>query len=450
MVVTQLASLRADFHRRLRHDLNGRRAAQLFDLVATVLTGMVGDRLLGDVNRFGTIDHLDFREWLHRHGARDETLWSPLVNAMYDFVFAYEGGDPERPAFAAGLGLFLSTKLFFEYKGAIFWRMTAGMGDVVFAPLYQALRARGVRFRLLHNVRSIRPAAGERQIDEILLDRADGWDEAERCALVTVKGLPCFPSPRHAVGTAEVVRLRQGEDFDRVVLAIPLGALSGICAELIEASPAWERMITNVSTVPTHAFQAWLTCTEADLGWQHAGATVSGRTRPFDTYASMSHLLAREDWAGNGDAPQGVAYFCSVLDDDGSSSGNDPTRAAARTLLDERIGDVWPQAVGPAGFRWEVLHGGFDAQYFTTNSDESDRYVQSLPGTGVFRLRPDESGYANLALAGDWTNSGLNAGCIEAATISGVEAANVVLGRELIHGVSGSLYGLVGPGAERS
>ena len=46
----------------------------------------------------------------------------PLVRGMYDLVFAYEDGDPRRPRFAAGLGLFLAGKLFFEYRGSIFWR----------------------------------------------------------------------------------------------------------------------------------------------------------------------------------------------------------------------------------------------------------------------------------------------------------------------------------------
>ena len=40
---------------------------------------------------------------------------------MYDLVFAYEQGDPSRPRFAAGLGLFLAGKLFFDYRGSIFW-----------------------------------------------------------------------------------------------------------------------------------------------------------------------------------------------------------------------------------------------------------------------------------------------------------------------------------------
>jgi uncharacterized protein with NAD-binding domain and iron-sulfur cluster len=74
--------------------------------------------------------------------------------------------------------------------------------------------------------------------------------------------------------------------------------------------------------------------------------------------------------------------------------------------------------------------------------------VQSLPGTGRHRLRADRSGWANLVLAGDWINCGLDAGCIEAAVLSGLEAANVVLGRPLTAGVLGALYGLEGDEAD--
>ncbi len=272
VVLAQLGSLREDFFGRLRSDVQGRRLAQLVDLVSAVLMGMISDRLLGDVNRFATIDHLDFRDWLRRHGAREETVWSPLVNAMYDFVFAYEGGDPERPAFAAGLGLFLSSKFFFEYKGSIFWKLTAGMGDIVFAPLYQALRVRGVRFGLLHTVQHVVPDARQRHIDQVVLMRHGPQGDDEDDTLVRVRRLPCFPSPRSPADGGVDIHLRRGEHFDQVVLAIPLGALPRVCPELIAASPAWERMVANVHTVPTHAFQAWLTRTESELGWPHRRA----------------------------------------------------------------------------------------------------------------------------------------------------------------------------------
>src|SRR4029450_2258977 len=93
-----------------------------------------------------------------------ETVDSPLVRGMYDLVFAYEGGDPGRPRFAAGLGLFLASKLFFEYQGWVFWKRRAGMGEVVFAPLYAALRARGVRFEFFSRVERLHLAADRRPV----------------------------------------------------------------------------------------------------------------------------------------------------------------------------------------------------------------------------------------------------------------------------------------------
>jgi hypothetical protein len=114
-------------------------------------------------------------------------------------------------------------------------------------------------------------------------------------------------------------------------------------------------------------------------------------------------------------------------------------------MLDERMGDLWPDAVGPDGFDHDVLHGDLGEQHFVAATDPSDRYVQSLPGTDRHRLRPDQSGLANLVLAGDWTDCGLNAGCIEAAVLSGLQAANAVQGRPLRQGVLGTWYPLDRP-----
>jgi hypothetical protein len=77
-------------------------------------------------------------------------------------------------------------------------------------------------------------------------------------------------------------------------------------------------------------------------------------------------------------------------------------------------------------------------QLYLANVDPSDRYVQCGPGSDRYRLRSDESGYDNLFLAGDWTDNGLNAGCIEAATLSGLQAANAVLGRSRAYRVAGT------------
>jgi uncharacterized protein with NAD-binding domain and iron-sulfur cluster len=177
---------------------------------------------------------------------------------------------------------------------------------------------------------------------------------------------------------------------------------------------------------------------EEALGWPHHGATVSAYVNPFDTYASMSHLVEREDWPVD-DRPGALGYFCSVLPDrdaaDHAAAHGVVRRNAARFLA-HHIEHLWP------GFRWDSLRGSFDQQYFRANVDPSDRYVQSLPGTGAHRLRADESGYENLFLAGDWINSGLNAGCIEAAVMAGVQAANRLRRRPLTEGIAGEWYGL--------
>jgi uncharacterized protein with NAD-binding domain and iron-sulfur cluster len=189
------------------------------------------------------------------------------------------------------------------------------------------------------------------------------------------------------------------------------------------------------------------------LGWQHPRATVSGYLAPFDTYASMSHLIPREDWAQRRQ-PGAIAYFCSALPTSAATDAETADRLVRANAVDQLThfaGHIWPRATTPEGdFRWELLCDDADAvqeerldsQFWSANIDPSDQYVQSLPATGAHRLRADESGFANLFLAGDWINCGLNAGCIEAAVMSGLEAGNAVRGRPLTEGISGTWYGL--------
>ncbi len=126
-------------------------------------------------------------------------------------------------------------------------------------------------------------------------------------------------------------------------------------------------------------------------------------------------------------------------------------RENAVRFLEQHIHQLLPGVRRGDRFRWDLLCAGGDrpaeadagpddfvTQYWSANVDPSDRYVQSLPGTDQYRLRPDESGYANLFLAGDWTDCGLNAGCIEAAVLSGLQAANAIAGRSRWHRIAGS------------
>ena len=49
-------------------------------------------------------------------------------------------------------------------------------------------------------------------------------------------------------------------------------------------------------------------------------------------------------------------------------------------------------------------------------------------GSVKHRLPSGQSGFENLALAGDWTRNGIDGGCVEAAVISGIEAAESITG----------------------
>jgi uncharacterized protein with NAD-binding domain and iron-sulfur cluster len=436
-------------------DPAARRTWQLVDLVVTNVQGMAADGLLSGVS-YERIDHLDYREWLAHHGAAPETIDSPIVRGMYDLTFAYEWGDRSRPRFAAGLGLQLAQRMLFDFKGSIFWRMQAGMGEIVFAPLYQALLRRGVEFRFFRRLDHL--GLDGRAISSIELSRQvnlrQGQDRYE--PLIHVHGLPCWPdrplleqleidrgdelqSEAESASDGRAERLVVGRDFDIVVLAVSLGMVPHVASELLTASKAWRDMVDSLATVATRSAQLWLNATESEMGWNGPrGVTLSGFGEVFDTWASMSHLLSQEAWPASG-SPRGIAYFCGAMPDTDTAIDDERVRDSLRRFLEEEVGALWPAARSSAGFRWDMLWDDMQrrgpdrlsGQYFRANLDPSDRYVQSLPGSGKYRIAPGRSGFDNLAVAGDWTACGLDAGCLEAATRSGILAARAILSDSL-------------------
>ena len=112
---------------------------------------------------------------------------------MYDMVFGWDKADLDKPAFGAGLGVLFTGVMLFRYKGAIFWKMTAGMGDVVIAPMYQALRRRGVTFEFFHRVDALHLDGQRHAVESISMDgrvRLPGRTHYE--PLTTVGGLAVF------------------------------------------------------------------------------------------------------------------------------------------------------------------------------------------------------------------------------------------------------------------
>jgi uncharacterized protein with NAD-binding domain and iron-sulfur cluster len=240
--------------------------------------------------------------------------------------------------------------------------------------------------------------------------------------------------------------LRVTEDFDFVVLAVGLGAIPHVCKDLVARDPRWRAMVDHVQTVATQAFQIWMDADMTELGWSGPPVNLSGFVEPFDTWADMGHLIATENWPR---APRSLAYFCSVLPDPAAGHATrqpeylaqqrEQVRRNAVAFLNRDVAHLWPRAARHAGeFRWELLadapgtappaHGEarFAGQYWTANVNPSDRYALTLPGSSAYRISPLDETYNNLTVAGDWTACGFNAGCVEAAVMSGRLAAHAI------------------------
>lgn len=450
-------------------DDEARRRWYMVDLVLASMRGVIRDRIALDPRGFDAINHLEFRDWLRLHGASELTLGSGhLRGALYDLSFAYVDGDLDRPAIAAGDAMRGACRLFFTYRGAFFWKMRGGMGDVVFAPLYEVLRRRGVRFEFFHRLDNVRLAADGSHVAALEMSVQARTRSGDYRPLVDVGGMPCWPAePDHdqleggdalrASGwqpesfweprRAAARTLRVGDDFDLVVLGVGLGAIPHVCREIVARDPRWRAMTERVATVATQAFQLWLHADLAELGWPGPSSSVTGFAKPFDTWADMPQLIDAEAWRH---PPRSIAYFCGALavppgtpDDPGHPAAqHERVRRHAIAFLDQQIHALWPRAVRPGGgFRWELLADAraddgvlpatagperFATQFWTANVNPSDRYVQSMPGTAAFRISPLDNTYDNLTIAGDWTACGLNVGCVEAAVISGRLAAHAI------------------------
>lgn len=248
------------------------------------------------------------------------------------------------------------------------------------------------------------------------------------------------------VGT---VTLRRGTDFDYVVMGISLGAFPYICQELINdprQNGAWANMVKYVQTTRTQGVQLWFGPTSEQLGWvAKEPAVMDAYVDPLNSWADMSQVLPHESWPPQ-DPPQMVAYFCGpMLDDPHEPSPPDDSYPLTQTteiaysalsFWNQWYSPLFPNATAPGGgFDWNKLWAPADLkgqerfgwQYFRANIEPSERYVLAVAGSFKYRLKPDQSGYANLFLTGDWTNNGMNFGCVESATMGGLGGARGLL-----------------------
>ncbi len=475
--------LRDKADERLDHDTALRRTYILLNVAASTVVGLLEDVLIPG-KTLNDLDDSDFWTWLESHGGDPKFSKSFIIRTVYDQPFAYEDGDIRKPNFSTAVVIHNAFRVYFTYKGSFLWRMQAGMGDTIFGPLYLALKERGVKFEFFHRVEKLHLSSDGQNIERITMTKQvtmtpETIAQGGYNPLFDVKGLPCWPSKplfeqiengdqfeKDGVDlesfwddhSARTWDLLQGEDFDWVVNGISLGAQPFIAEQLVKAKPdTWGQMVDKVKTTETQAFQVWLKPDLAGLGWPlwmlqipliigydpsddpHVGG-VSGGT------ADMSNLIIRESWPDN-HYPNDITYFCGAilsptLAELGKMKANYPAqkyaqaKANALLYLEKYAAHFWPDAIQKGGtvIDWSLLvdmanksgKSRFDTQYWTVSVNPSDRYVLSVAGSGRFRLEAGKSGCDNLFLTGDWVKNPLNSGCVEAATMASMLAANAI------------------------
>jgi hypothetical protein len=398
---------------------------------------------------------------------------------VYETLLQYEEGDLARPNLEAGTALNWISRMF-TYKGSMVWEVTGGMGDVLVAPLYEVLRKRGVRFHFFHRVQAMRLSPCASRVERVEVG-VQAQTKGDYQALLYMDHTPVWPAVPRWEQLVEGDRLsreganfeskwcteplvatkclRHGEDFDDIVLALPLGAFkplneeSSPCAELISANPRFAEMVEKIALAPTQALQVWFDSPLAQLGFDYRKpgceselpAMVNG-PGPFSIWADMTPVIRHEQWRGH--RPRSVHYLCGMLHTDlyrrPSSDASVPARAAelvrghGREWLERYAGLLWPAACRPGSWAldWERLHAPesarglarLDTQFVKANVDPSDCAVTSSVGTSKYRLAAHESGFANLVLAGSWTKTPLCLECVEGAVMSGRAAARAISG----------------------
>jgi uncharacterized protein with NAD-binding domain and iron-sulfur cluster len=462
----------------------GRFLTEFIDVGTAAIKGIVVDMMLGGAS-VGDLDLMDFREWLAVCGAdRDSVYVSPIVQALYDSMLQYCDGDKRRPSYGAGTAAQAVVRLYGTYKDAFAFEMQAGMGEVVVAPIYRVLKQRGVKFQFFYKLKGIKLDLKKTSVSQIEFYRQvrlrngnydptiapeqcngylECWPDAPLWDQIIDGDKPslrCLDFESYWCSYyVDTVTLQQGPQFDAVVLAIPLGAFkklnaaSGPCDELIDASDRFRAMTEMATLVPSIAVQAWCNWDVAQLGWPPRVAVPSGAAEktvistgpdPLDIWADMSQVLGYEPWDLYPKGPKSLQYLCGVLETDLFRAPPDDVQvpAKAKALAREKAINwfsdkaryIWPSSSPGGCFDWTILFDPsgaqgserVDAQVYLANVDPSSCCVGSPAGSTQWRLATDASGFGNLYLAGTWIDCGFNTECIEAAVMSGLQAARAV------------------------
>lgn len=455
----------------------------IIDWIFTLIEGSLADDLV--TKGFDGLDGENWTDWLARHGALAETITSPMALNTVNLAYQYPKGDTSKPsAMAAGCYVHWSLRAL-AFCGHAVYAFAAGTGETIIAPIYALLIKRGVKFEFFSKVENLTLNTQGTAVESVAITRQASLKHGNTRyePLCDVKGLPSWPdapfydqleqgdalkaggydleswwTPWDAKLPAKT--LSAGQDFDVLVFALSLGAVPFVASDLVARSDAWRAMVEALPCVQTQSLQIWLSQSYTELGWEpvfglHGTPLTDTWMRPLGGQCELRHLIRHEDWPADA-TPKSLWYFCDALAEDGTAppfTDHDyPARMQAKVretaieYLNTAIAGLMPLAtngarggIGPTDAldfsllvdtRAEPGRGTerIDSQFIRANIDPTERYVTSPPRSTEFRLRPWQTGFANLIIAGDWTYTGLNVGSVECTVMSGRLASHAITG----------------------
>jgi len=441
-----------------------RRLALRADFLKTLLRGIRDDDI--ETRGFVSIDHVDFDEWLEKHGATAELMKSPLIVSTINLSFQYPNGDlGQKPVMSASSYVQWVLRLL-VYMESPYLLFAAGTGETLITPLYDVLKKRGVKFKFFEALTDITYDVNSSKVIEVsMLRQAETLDGSCYKPLIKAQELDAWPnaplynqlkpSPKLKEVDLEApsempygdrFKLLADVDFDSLILAIPPKSIEKCAKGLCDNHSEWNTVATQMATTATQALQIWTKKSVADLTEVREKFFLSGNFRTgFHGHVDFSKYLEFEDWDSKN--VKGLVYFCGVLKDPGiignlgrRESANLVAGLNAKAMLTTVGVDIFPGATlqntfataHPDVFNFDEffvldkkLTGSerLKDQYYRGNVLPSERYTQCPPDTQSIRINPLQPKTVNMTGAGDWVDTGLNVGSVEGTVIGGMLAA---------------------------
>jgi uncharacterized protein with NAD-binding domain and iron-sulfur cluster len=331
--------------------------------VLPAIARIIYDVKLRGFSSLDKYDALDLREYGRLIGLPESILQSNFVQQFYDAGF----NEPHHLSATVGIS---SLYRIFKRPGLLFFNFPSR--DAIIMPLVEYFQKLGGRLHLKHRLTDVQPTPAGDRISHVLMENTE---------------------------TGEVLT----ENGDSFILALGLEDFKSLKLGGLEALPYFKQ-IHSLTTVSSMSIQAWF---KEDPIPAYIDTIVNGLPPPFSILGPMTRVRGK---AGNRPLPFEIMAT-------GPQSGYE-------SWSDDDLKDKFFQDLRTVGFT--ISHDPAEQHVVIRRNDAAvHRYPLTIPGQ--LALRPTvQSPISNLFLAGAWIKNSFPLPCVDAATESGLKAAQLI------------------------